>query len=182
MTHPAAREHHLVELVTPTGEPIGSTTVTQAHTAPGQLHRAFSVLLFDPAGRILLQQRSPAKTRFPLRWANSCCGHPAPGASVVSSAITRLAEELGVTGVDLVDVGVYTYLAADDTSGRVEHEYDHVLVGRVPASLTVTPDPAEVADTVWVDPAALDPTAPDYAPWLAGVLPIALAATRPPDQ
>ena len=56
--------------------------------------------------------------------------------------------------------------------------HDHVVVGRVPGSLTVTPDPAEVAATMWVDPADLDPAGPDYAPWLAGVLPIAVAATR----
>ena len=64
---------------TPTGRPIGSATVDEAHQAPGQLHRAFSVFLRDADGRVLLQQRAAAKTRFPLRWANTCCGHPAPG-------------------------------------------------------------------------------------------------------
>ena len=40
------------------------------------LHRAFSVLLFDPAGKLLLQQRSKSKLTFPLLWANTCCSHP----------------------------------------------------------------------------------------------------------
>ncbi|MDT5037250.1 MAG: isopentenyl-diphosphate Delta-isomerase, partial [Micromonosporaceae bacterium] len=49
------REETLVELVDPAGVPIGSATVGRAHAAPGQLHRAFSVLLVDAAGRLLLQ-------------------------------------------------------------------------------------------------------------------------------
>lgn len=173
------RELDLVELVDPSGDPMGSTTVNQAHTAPGQLHRAFSVLLFDPEGRTLLQQRASVKTRFPLRWGNTCCGHPAPGVPVVEAAARRLAEELGVTGVPLTDVGVYTYRAEDLATGRVEHEYDHVVIGQVPADLALDPDPAEVAATQWVPAAALVATGEDYAPWLAGVLPIALAASPP---
>jgi isopentenyl-diphosphate delta-isomerase len=172
------REHDLVELVDPNGTAVGSATVTEAHTAPGQLHRAFSVLLFDSAGRTLLQQRAAVKTRFPLRWANSCCGHPAPGMSVVDAAARRLSEELGVTGVVLREVGVYTYRATDEATGRVEHEYDHVVVGRADV-LDLAPDPAEVASTQWVPASSLVPTGPDYAPWLAGVLPIALTATPP---
>jgi isopentenyl-diphosphate delta-isomerase len=168
------RELDLVELVDIDGTAVGSTTVTAAHTAPGQLHRAFSVLLFDSAGRTLLQQRAAVKTRFPLRWANTCCGHPAPGIPVVEAAARRLTEELGVSGVALRDVGVYTYRATDDATGRVEHEYDHVVVGRVVDVLELAPDPAEVAATRWVPASALDPNGPDYAPWLSGVLPIAL--------
>ena len=50
------------------------------------LHRAFSVLLFDDDGRTLLQQRAAVKSRFPSRWANTCCGHPGPGEPVVEAA------------------------------------------------------------------------------------------------
>jgi isopentenyl-diphosphate delta-isomerase len=171
------RELALVELVSPDGEPIGSTTVRDAHTAPGRLHRAFSVLLFDPSGRTLLQRRAAVKTRFPLRWANTCCGHPAPGVDAVAAGAARLAEELGVSGVPLVEVGVHTYRAGDPTTGLVEHEYDHVLVGRVPAALALAADPGEVADTRWATPDEVltEINDPAYAPWLAGVLPIALA-------
>jgi isopentenyl-diphosphate Delta-isomerase len=171
------RELELVELVDPSGATCGTATVTAAHTAPGQLHRAFSVLLFDHDGQTLLQQRAAAKTRFPLRWANACCGHPAPGISVVAAAEQRLAEELGISGVSLVEVGVYTYRADDPATGRVEHEFDHVVVGRISADQALSPDPAEVAATRWAPAATLVSLAhePSYAPWLPGVLPIALA-------
>jgi isopentenyl-diphosphate delta-isomerase len=173
-----SREQELVELVDLDGLAIGSATVDVAHSAPGQLHRAFSVLLFDEGGQTLLQQRAGGKTRFPLRWANSCCGHPAPGTSLVASAQERLAAELGVTGVPLREVGVYVYWAADSATGRVEHEYDHVVVGRVGKDLVLTPDPMEVHSVRWAPTGALPEAvmSASYAPWLSGVLPIALAA------
>lgn len=168
-----ARERELVELVTGAGEAAGTATVAAAHRPPGRLHRAFSVLLLDPAGRLLLQQRAAAKTRFPLRWANACCGHPAPGAEVAAEASRRLAEEVGVRGVPLAELGVYVYRADDPATGRVEHEYDHVLLGHVGADPVLAPDPAEVAALRWVTaPELTGGLAEDrdaYAPWLAGV-------------
>ncbi|WP_213450704.1 isopentenyl-diphosphate Delta-isomerase [Rhizomonospora bruguierae] len=168
-----SREHHLVQLVGADGSTIGEMTVEDAHRAPGRLHRAFSVLLRSPDGRLLLQQRAATKTRFALRWANACCGHPMPGDTVTDAAARRLAEELGVTGVPLREVGVHLYQAEDPATGRVEFEHDHVLVGTF-AGEPPAIDPAEVATVEWVDPEELFARVarrPDcYAPWLAGVL------------
>jgi isopentenyl-diphosphate Delta-isomerase len=169
-----SRETHQVELVDEDGVPVGSATVDVAHRAPGRLHRAFSVFLRDAAGRVLLQQRAAVKTRFPLRWANTCCGHPLPGEEVAVAASRRLIEEIGVGGVELVEIGVYSYYADDPASGRAEYEYDHVLLGDLPAGHDPVPDPDEVAALRWVPVAELraaiaaDPRS--YAPWLAGVV------------
>ena len=182
-----ARESQLVELVDAEGAATGSCTVAQAHTAPGRLHRAFSVMLLDDLGRALIQQRAAAKTRFALRWANACCGHPAPGQSVTDAAPQRLSEEIGVRGVTLHPVGVYLYRAEDPQTGRVEHEYDHIVVGRMPAGSRLRLDPAEVADVCWSVPDRLRTDLagnPDrYAPWLGGVLAVATEASgRLPDH
>jgi isopentenyl-diphosphate delta-isomerase len=168
-----SREENRVELVDPAGAAAGSATVDEVHQAPGQRHRAFSVFLRDQDGRVLLQQRAAGKTRFPLRWANACCGHPAPGEDVATAAERRLVEEIGVTGVSLAEVGRYSYYAEDPDSGRVEYEFDHVLLGDLPPGSTLRPDPHEVADVRWVPLAELvrdlgvEPR--QYAPWLAGV-------------
>jgi isopentenyl-diphosphate delta-isomerase len=166
-------ENALVELVDTDGQAVGESTVENAHREPGLLHRAFSVLLIDPAGRLLLQQRAATKTRFPLRWANACCGHPGPGEPVGTAARRRLTEEVGVRAVPLTEIGVYLYRATDAETGRVEHEYDHVLVGEVPADAPLDLDPREVAAVQWIPPRALrddiDARPAHYAPWLAGV-------------
>ena len=176
------REELLVELVDDDGEAAGQCSVLEAHTAPGRLHRAYSVLLFDAEGRVLLQKRAAVKTRFASRWSNTCCGHPAPGEDLASSALRRLDAELGLGSEHvegLKEAGAFTYRAADDASGRVEHEFDHVLLGNYVGG-TPSPDPAEVSDYVWVRPSRLEAaltSAPHvYSPWLPDVLRTALSA------
>lgn len=172
---PSPREAHLVELVDTAGVACGAATVAEAHTAPGALHRAFSVVLAAPDGRVLLQRRAAVKTRFAGRWANACCGHPAPGVAVTEAATVRLGEELGLGPVELREIGVYAYRAADPARpDRVEHEYDHVLLGWLPADSTFSPDPTEVDEVRWVDLSDLRRrlalTPETYAPWLTGVI------------
>jgi isopentenyl-diphosphate Delta-isomerase len=176
------REEMLVELVDEAGAAIGSATVAAAHTAPGSLHRAFSIVLVDDLGRVLLQQRAAGKTRFPLRWANACCGHPAPGADLVADASQRLFDELGLTGLPLHPVGVHRYQAPDPVTERVENEYDHVLVGHLDDLSAARPDPAEVAALRW---ASVDEVRQDlagqpwsYAPWLSGVVEVWRSASE----
>ena len=169
----SSREAHLVQLVDDTGRTVGECRVDEAHRPPGRLHRAFSVVLLAPDGRVLLQRRAALKTRFPLRWANSCCGHPAPGQSLTAAANQRLHEELGIGPVELTEVGVFVYHAEDPATGRVEFEYDHVLRGDLPADEPLLPDPDEVAEMRWVSrdevEADLEANPGAYAPWLAGV-------------
>ncbi|WP_196812158.1 isopentenyl-diphosphate Delta-isomerase [Nocardia sp. CNY236] len=175
-----ARETLPVELVDDSGRAIGTASVAAAHRTPGLQHRAFSVVLFDSAGRLLLQQRAPAKTRFPALWSNTCCGHPAPGEAVTAAAMRRLSEEMGMRAT-LAEAGIYRYRAADTGTGQVESEWDHVLIGR-PDIESPRPDAAEVGDYTWIRPdelrAALTTNPQEYTPWLAGVLDIAERAHR----
>ncbi|MGI5220039.1 isopentenyl-diphosphate Delta-isomerase [Nocardia sp. CA-290969] len=169
------RESLPVELVDAAGNTVGSCAVADAHRAPGAPHRAFSVLIFDSAGQTLLQQRAAGKTRFPARWSNTCCGHPAPGQPVTEAASIRLAEEMGLR-VSLTEVGVYRYRAEDPRTGYVEHEWDHVLVGSLDDG-NPEPDPAEVAAYRWMRPEELrlrlQEKPDEFSPWFAGVLEVA---------
>jgi isopentenyl-diphosphate delta-isomerase len=170
----SARELHEVELVDESGRPVGAMTVAEAHTAPGRLHRAFSVVLTDASGRLLLQRRAAVKTRFPGRLANACCGHPAPGESPAEAANRRLGEEIGLGPQALTEVGVYVYYAEDPVTRRVEFEYDHVLHARIDADEPLLPDPDEVSDLSWVGreelTESMHTTPRGYAPWLSGVV------------
>jgi isopentenyl-diphosphate Delta-isomerase len=173
------REHLLVELVDAAGRATGSCSVAEAHTAPGRRHRAFSVLLYDSGGRVLLQRRAAVKTRFASRWSNTCCGHQAPGQDTVAAAAQRLAAELGLTPDQTTpptEVGVFHYHAADPRTGRVEHEWDHVLTAAITGGIPV-PDETEVSDYRWVCPdslrAGLAARPSTYTPWLSGVLGVA---------
>lgn len=159
-----------VELVDEEGRATGETTVGRAHGAPGQLHRAFSVVITRPDGRMLLQRRALTKLRFAGLWANACCGHPPPGSDLLARAATRVREELGVTLVDAHVLGAFRYRADDLLSGQVEHEYDHVVLGRCTGE--PDPDPGEVSRTAWVTPERAHELVRTglVAPWFPDVL------------
>lgn len=153
---------------------IGRSDKLGAHQPPAPLHRAVSVMLTDGEGRYLLQRRADAKYHFAGLWANSACGHPAPGESVESAARRRLLAELGAAAGELTFQGTTTYAAHDPVSGLAEHELDHVLVG--PVLGEVDPQPEEVAETRWVAAtelaAELTAHPERFAPWLVHVLPL----------
>lgn len=167
-----------VEIVNEAGEFRGASPVEEAHNPPGRLHRAFSVLLYDATRQVLVQRRAATKRRFPGVWANSCCSHPGPGEELADSARRRLRSELGLGVTGLAEVGAFTYRATDPVTGSVEHEYDHVLVGRASGEPHVDPD--EVAEWRWADTlwlrADLRSRPSSYAPWFAAVLDIAESA------
>lgn len=107
----------------------------------GLLHRAFSIVLVDRKGRLLLQQRHPAKYHSGGLWANSCCGHPRPGETTLQAAHRRLGEELGAAA-DL-GFGFRTHYRAELDHGLTENEIVYVYFGPTPP--TVEPNPTEIS-------------------------------------
>lgn len=118
----------------------------------GQLHRAFSIFIFNARGEVLLQRRADVKYHFAGYWSNSCCGHPRPGEETASAAVRRLGEELGFQ-TPLIEQTQLVYRAEDPRSGLIEHEYLHVFRGRYVAD--PRPDPAEVGAWRWTSVSAV---------------------------
>ncbi len=156
---------------------IGILEKMAAHQAPGILHRAVSVVVFDRTGALLLQQRAPTKHHFGGLWSNTCCTHPAPAETPTAAARRRIIEEMGIT-VDVQAIGAFIYRAEDPHTGLVEHEFDHVTAGTIDRSIQPDPDPLEVSAWKWMTTAELQADLrerPDrYTPWLAQVVELAL--------
>jgi isopentenyl-diphosphate delta-isomerase len=168
----------LLELVDENGTTIGTAEKLAAHQAPGQLHRAFSVFLFDEHGRLLLQQRALGKYHSPGVWSNTCCGHPYPGEAPFTAAARRTYEELGISPSLLAEAGTVRYNHPDPDSGLVEQEFNHLFVGLVQSP--VRPDAEEVAATAFVTPEELaERHAKDtFSAWFMTVLDSARPAIR----
>ncbi|MGH8578663.1 MAG: NUDIX hydrolase, partial [Gammaproteobacteria bacterium] len=62
----------------------------------GLRHRAAHVLVFDAAGRLLLQKRSATKDCDPGLWDSSASGHVNAGESYATCAVRELGEEIGL--------------------------------------------------------------------------------------
>jgi isopentenyl-diphosphate Delta-isomerase len=131
---------------------IGHLERAKCHAGSGVLHRAFSLLIFNGSGELLLQQRSARKRLWPLYWSNSCCSHPRRAESMESAIHRRLKEELGLT-CPLHFLFKFQYQAQFDAAGA-ERELCSVYIGRCNARVTV--DPAEIHAWRWVDTATLE--------------------------
>lgn len=147
---------------------VSTVSRERAHRE-GLLHRAVSVFVFDDDSHLLLQRRSLVKAGFAGKWANTCCTHPRPGETVVAAGERRLREEMGLR-VTLEPIGRFVYQATDESSGYVEHELDHVLVGATVD--TPEPDRDEADDFRWIGMEELRADISDhgYAPWLRHAL------------
>ena len=123
----------------------------EAHTGEGIRHRAFTTLLFDERGNILLAQRSPEKRLWDTHWDGTVASHPEEGQSQKAATRQRLEEELGVTPDQYDDLRVtdrFEYKRHYHDLG-VEHEVCAVLKATL-ADTTLDPDPAEVGGRIWV--------------------------------
>ena len=145
---------------------IGYMDRARCHAGRGTLHRAFSLLIFNGNGELLLQQRAPSKQLWPLFWSNSCCSHPRRAESIESAARRRLREELGLS-CELHFLFKFQYQAQFDSAGA-ENEVCSVFIGR--ASDSVTINPAEISAWRWIDPEALEaemtgPEGGNFTPW-----------------
>ena len=136
------------------------------HQGQGVLHRAFSLLIFNERGELLIQQRASAKRLWPLYWSNSCCSHPRGTESVEAAARRRLREELGMES-ELKFLFKFQYHAQFDANGA-ERELCSVFIGR--STLPPRIDRNEIHDWRWVSPGVLQAEmssaeSSKYTPW-----------------
>jgi len=158
----------VVLLCNTAGTVLGKADRAAAHSGKGQLHRAFSVFVFNEDRSKLLLQKRAAEKLFGGRFANTCCSHLREGETVRETAERRLREECGFS-VPLKEIGSFVYRAEDPGKG-VEYEYDTVLAGMCAESVALRPEPKEVAGMEWIEIEALKRNPqhePErYAPWL----------------
>lgn len=134
-----------VVLVNSKDEPVGTMEKLEAHRK-GLLHRAFSVLIFNNKGELLIQKRAKYKYHCGGLWTNTCCSHQRLNEESITAGKRRLEEEMGFT-TELVSIGNFIYRVAFP-NGLIEHELDHVLIGKY--SDFPTPNKEEVEDWRYV--------------------------------
>ena len=105
----------LVEVVDEQGRV--TAVVTRREIREGTLrHRATYVVVVDSADRVIVHQRAPWKDVYPLYWDLAFGGVCGVGESWERSATRELAEEAGITGAELQDLGPASY---EEDDGRI---------------------------------------------------------------
>lgn len=136
----------VVDLVDEDGHVVGRATRSVVRQ-DNLRHSATAVLVRDRMRRIYLHRRSETKDWSPGHWDAAAGGVIAAGERPYESALRELGEELGITGVALVDLGRHLY--EDDTVRCLEYAYEAVWDG------PVRHQPEEVAEGRWVTLAEL---------------------------
>ena len=139
---------------------LGKDTKINCHLGEGKLHRAFSILLFNNSGKLLIQKRASEKITFPSIWANSCCSHPLHIDSEVNgidgaktAAKRKMEQELGIESeqIKLEELKYITkmvYKARADEKW-VEHEIDYIFA--IKCDFEINPNKIEIEETKYVN-------------------------------
>ena len=159
-------ESEALILVDSSDAEVGFLDKAAAHDGDGVLHRAFSLFIFNPEGKLLLQQRAPGKRLWPEFWSNSCCSHPRRGEEMNEAVHRRLEQELGMKA-SLEYAYKFEYKAPFGDLGT-EHELCWVYTGHTDAEPVI--NTTEIMDWRWIEPSELtDAIAREpasFTPWL----------------
>jgi isopentenyl-diphosphate delta-isomerase type 1 len=119
----------MLEMVDSEGRVTGLAPRSEMHGNPALTHRVVHVLIFDYAGRLLLQKRSRLKDVAPGRWDTSVGGHVNPGEDIRDAALREAKEELGVTGVELEFL--YRYLFSNHRESELVSSFSCIYEGEI---------------------------------------------------
>ncbi|MFC1854429.1 isopentenyl-diphosphate Delta-isomerase [Candidatus Dependentiae bacterium] len=126
---------------------IGTAGKLEAHLK-NQLHRAFSVLIFNENGEMLIQKRAMDKYHSEGLWANACCSHQGLDEDCFVAAKRRVQEELGMNCSEFEHFATVWYQAKLDKN-LFENELVTVVLCRVENDESIQPNPEEVSDFKW---------------------------------
>ncbi len=154
-------------LVDSNDNPIGFEEKVKCHLPNGKLHRAFTVLLFNKKGKLLLTRRSQSKMLWPGDWDGTVASHPRKTETYVSSAERRLPEEIG-SGCKLDYLFKFEYHVPYKDIGS-ENEICGTLIGTVDESFEIKLVHDEISETKWVDTdlfSDVEKNPQNYCPWM----------------
>ena len=173
-------EEYLI-LVDKNDNPIGKEEKVKCHLPKGILHRAFTALLFDKDGRLVLTRRAKEKMLWPGDWDGTVASHPRESETYVSSGERRMPEELGIQ-CKLDYLFKFEYHVPYKDVGS-ENEICGTLIGIVDNSTSFKAIEGEIDEIKWISAKELllelknNPEI--YCPWMIIALELLEKSEKP---
>ena len=139
-----------VILVDQDDNPIGKEDKVKCHLPNGKLHRAFTALIFNGDGKLLLTKRSKGKMLWPNDWDGTVASHPRESETYVSSAERRIPEEIGIS-CKMNYVNKFEYHVPYKDIGS-ENEICGTLIGTVDNFDNSCMIKDEISEVKWINP------------------------------
>jgi isopentenyl-diphosphate delta-isomerase len=157
-----------VILVDENDNPIGKEDKVKCHLPNGKLHRAFTALIFNGEGKLMLAKRSEGKMLWPNDWDGTVASHPRESETYVSSAERRMPEEIGIA-CKMNYVNKFEYHVPYKDVGS-ENEICATLIGTVDRFDNSSLLKDEISEIKWIDPDELKNELEEnkdvYCPWM----------------
>jgi len=157
-----------VILVDQNDNPIGKEDKVKCHLPNGKLHRAFTALIFNGEGKLLLTKRSEGKMLWPNDWDGTVASHPRESETYVLSAERRMPEEIGIS-CKMNYVNKFEYHVPYKDIGS-ENEICGTLIGTVDSFDNSRMIKDEISEVKWINPDELknelDQNKDVYCPWM----------------
>ena len=157
-----------VILVDQNDNPIGKEEKVKCHLPNGKLHRAFSALIFNDEGKLLLTKRSESKMLWPNDWDGTVASHPRESETYVSSAERRMPEEIGID-CKVSYVNKFEYHVPYKDIGS-ENEICGTLIGAIDSFDKSSLIKDEIFEIKWISPDELknelEQNRDAYCPWM----------------
>lgn len=169
-------------LVDENDKELGFEDKLTCHQDEGILHRAYTILVSNNRGEVLLQKRAKEKMLWPLFWEATCSSHQTANEKTqtqqIQGAEKRLSQEMGFSCF-LRFIGKFQYHNLYQNIGA-EKEVCWLLVGEWLGE--VKPNSNEAADYKWIKiddlKKELETKPADFAPWLEPALDIFLKMAK----
>ena len=147
---------------------IGKEDKVKCHLPNGKLHRAFTALIFNGEGKLLLTKRSEGKMLWPNDWDGTVASHPRESETYVSSAERRMPEEIGIV-CEMKYVNKFEYHVTYKDIGS-ENEICGTLIGTIDSFDESSMIKDEISEIKWINPDELknelEQNRDTYCPWM----------------
>jgi isopentenyl-diphosphate delta-isomerase len=157
-----------VILVDQNDNPIGKEDKVKCHLPNGKLHRAFTALIFNGEGKLLLTKRSQSKMLWPNDWDGTVASHPKESETYVSSAERRMPEEIGIA-CKMNYVNKFEYHVPYKDIGS-ENEICGTLIGTIDSFDQSSMIKDEISEIKWINSDELkndlEQNKDAYCPWM----------------
>ena len=157
-----------VILVDENDNPIGKEEKVKCHLQNGKLHRAFTALIYNKDGKLLLTRRSDSKMLWPGDWDGTVASHPREGETYASSAERRMPEEIGIS-CSMNYVNKFEYHVPYKDIGS-ENEICGTVIGLVDDFDESSLIKDEISEIKWLGPdelkGELEQNRDVYCPWM----------------
>jgi len=157
-----------VILVDENDNPIGKEEKVKCHLPNGKLHRAFTALIFNNEGKLLLTKRSEGKMLWPNDWDGTVASHPRESETYASSAERRIPEEIGIS-CKMNYVNKFEYHVPYKDVGS-ENEICGTLIGTIDSFDESSMIKDEISEIKWINPDELknelEHNRDVYCPWM----------------